>query len=64
MCQPKYRTGQKVLVYYSPQNLSYARLRAPDYHDPGDVFGIWVLGGFAAISLFVAAVNAVTRIGG
>jgi hypothetical protein len=51
-------------VYYSPQNLSYAKLGAPGYRNPTEFFEIWLFGAFAAVFLFAAAVNAVMRIRG
>lgn len=61
LCTPRYRVGQEVRVYYSPQNRSYAQLGAPGHGTPISVLGIWFFALLAVISLFAAAVNAVMR---
>jgi hypothetical protein len=63
-CTPRYHVGQEVLVYYGPQNLSYAQLGAPGHGTPLSFFGIWLFGILAVIFLFAAVVNAVTWIRG
>jgi hypothetical protein len=60
VCGVRYQAGQKLLVYYSPQNLTTAQLHAPGQLNWTRFFWIWFLGIFAGIFLAAAAVNTVT----
>lgn len=64
VCGARYQAGQRLLVYYSPQNPTSAQLQAPGQLNWTRFFWIWFLGIFAAVFLIAAAVNAVTARGG
>jgi len=60
VCIPIYRVGQMLTVYYSPGNLSYARLGPPARQTSPDViYAVWIFGFLGALFLVVAVVNVV-----
>jgi hypothetical protein len=60
-CLPRYRVGQVLTVYYSPDNLRYAQLRSPARTSPADSLpAVLLLGLLAVIFLAAAVINMVT----
>jgi hypothetical protein len=60
VCIPIYRVGQMLTVYYSPGNLTYARLSPPARQTSPDViYAVWIFGFLGALFLVVAVVNVV-----
>jgi hypothetical protein len=63
VCIPMYRVGQVLTVYYSPGNLSYARLSPPARRTSSDViYAVWIFGFLGALFLVAAVVNMVTAL--
>jgi hypothetical protein len=60
-CNPEYRVGQVLTVYYSPENLRYAQLRSPARNTSADFLTTALLFGFLGV-IFLAAtvINMVT----
>jgi hypothetical protein len=56
VCVPVYRVGQVLSVYYSPGNLSYARLTPPARQTSADVIYAAGIFGFLGAPFLVAAV--------
>jgi hypothetical protein len=60
VCVPVYRVGQMLTVYYSPGNLSYARLSPPGRQTSADViYAVWIFGFLGVLFLVAAVVNMV-----
>jgi hypothetical protein len=60
VCVPVYRVRQMLTVYYSPGNLSYARLSPPGRQTSADViYVVWIFGFLGVLFLVAAVVNMV-----